>query len=160
MVENVAVGKNQVSRRTVVNAPVEEVFDIVANPHRHHELDGSGSVGNIVSGSERMNEGEPFTMKMRLFGMDYKTTSTPTQVRENEIVEWQVAGRQKWRWEFKAIDADTTEVTETWDVDGMWMAPLFRITGMFSRNAKGIEDTLKQLRDRYAKGRNVSQFGS
>lgn len=159
MVENVAAGKNQVSRRTVVDAPVEEVFDIVANPHRHHELDGSGSVGNIVSGSERMNEGEPFTMKMRLFGMDYKTTSTPTQVRENEIVEWQVRGTQKWRWEFRSIDPETTEVTETWDVRGLKVAPLFRLTGFFGRNGRGIEETLTRLQNRYAEGRNTSQFG-
>lgn len=159
MVEIVDAGKNQVSRRAVINAPVEELFDIVSNPHRHHEIDGSGTVGTIVSGTERMIEGEPFTMKMRQFGMDYKTNSTPTQVRENEIVEWQVAGRQKWRWEFKPLDQNRTEVTETWDVDGLWLAPLFRLTGMFGRNGKGIEKTLKGLQERYAAGPNTSSFG-
>lgn len=150
MVEQIDAGKNQVSRRVIVEAPVTELFDLVANPHRHHELDGSGSVGNIESGSQRMAEGEPFTMSMRMFGMDYKTTSTPTQLRENQIVEWQVRGAQKWRWEFKSLGPDSTEVTETWDVSGLWIAPLFRITGMFGRNARGIEETLKRLQARYA----------
>lgn len=159
MVQRIDAGKNQVSRRAVVNAPVDELFDLVANPHRHHELDGSGSVGTIVSGAERMAEGEPFRMRMRMFGMNYQTTSIPTQVRENEVVEWQVAGRQKWRWEFRPIDANTTEVTETWDVRGLWLAPLFRVTGMFGRNARGIEETFNRLRDRYDGGQNTSRFG-
>lgn len=160
MVEVVNAGKNRVSRRAVIDAPVEELFDIVSNPHRHHEIDGSGTVGTIVSGTERMIEGEPFTMKMRQFGMNYKTHSTPTQVRENEIVEWQVGGRQKWRWEFKPLGPNRTEVTETWDVDGLWIAPLLRLAGMYRRNGTGIEQTLQRMQDRYATGRNTSAFSA
>jgi hypothetical protein len=159
MVETVDAGKNKVSRRAVVDAPVSELFDLVANPHRHHELDGSGTVGNIVSGAERMIEDEPFTMKMRQFGMNYSTTSIPTEVREDQVVEWQVAGRQKWRWDLRPLGPNSTEVTETWDVDGLWIAPIFRLTGMFGRNGKGIEETLKRLQARYSDGRNTSRFG-
>lgn len=159
MIEQIDAGENQVSRRAVIQAPVEELFDLVANPYRHSEMDGSGSVGNVVSGSERMVEGEPFQMAMRMFGMNYRTTSTPTTVRENEIVEWQVAGRQKWRWEFKSLGPTSTEVTETWDVRDLWLAPVFKITGMFGRNAKGIEETLRRLQDRYASAHNTSRFG-
>lgn len=150
MVQTIDAGKNQVSRRAVIQAPVEELFDLIANPHRHHELDGSGSVKNIVSGSERMAEGEPFKMAMHLFGMDYRSTSTPTQVRENEVVEWQVRGLQKWRWELRSLGPDATEVTETWDVRGMRLAPIFKATGFFGRNGKGIEETLTRLQQRYA----------
>ncbi len=159
MIEQIDAGKNQVSRRAVIQAPVEELFDLVANPYRHSEMDGSGSVGNVVSGTERMVEGEPFQMKMRMFGLNYRTNSNPITVRENEIVEWQVAGRQKWRWEFKPLGRSSTEVTETWDVRGLWWAPLFRITGFFRSNAKGIEETLRRLQDRYASARNTSRFG-
>lgn len=159
MIEQIDAGKDQVSRRAVIQAPVEELFDLVANPYRHSEMDGSGSVGNVVSGTQRMVEGEPFQMAMRMFGMNYRTTSTPTTVRENEIVEWQVAGRQKWRWEFKSLGRTSTEVTETWDVRDLWLAPVFKITGMFGRNAKGIEETLRRLQERYASARNTSRFG-
>ena len=159
MIEQIDAGKNQVSRRAVIQAPVEELFDLVANPYRHSEMDGSGSVGNVVSGTERMVEGEPFQMSMRMFGLNYRTNSMPINVRENEIVEWQVAGRQKWRWEFKSLGRSSTEVTETWDVRDLWLAPIFKITGMFGRNEKGIEETLRRLQDRYASARNTSRFG-
>ncbi len=159
MIEHIDAGKNQVSRRAVIQAPVEELFDLVADPYRHSEMDGSGSVGNVVSGTQRMVEGEPFQMSMRMFGLNYRTNSMPINVRENEIVEWQVAGRQKWRWEFKSLGRNSTEVTETWDVRGLWLAPIFKITGMFGRNAKGIEETLRRLQERYASASNSSRFG-
>lgn len=159
MVQKIDAGKNQVSRRAVIDAPVEELFDLIADPHRHHEFDGSGTVGNIVTGPNRMAEGEPFSMKMRMFGMNYRTTSTPTRVRENEVVEWQVGSLQKWRWEFTSLGPNRTEVTETWDVRGVWLAPLYRLAGFFGRNAKGIEKSLKRLQQRYAEAPNISRFG-
>ena len=33
-----------VSRTREINAPAEEIFELLADPRRHHEFDGSGSV--------------------------------------------------------------------------------------------------------------------
>ena len=43
-VTRVDAGPNQVSRSVEVHAPAGELFAIVANPRRHRELDGSGTL--------------------------------------------------------------------------------------------------------------------
>jgi hypothetical protein len=46
-------GPQQVSRRVDVAAPAAELWEIAADPRRHHELDGSGTVqGNLKVPSE------------------------------------------------------------------------------------------------------------
>jgi hypothetical protein len=40
----VDTGHRKVSRAAEVHAPASELFDIVADPHSHGELDGSGTV--------------------------------------------------------------------------------------------------------------------
>lgn len=151
MVENIDAGDKQVSRRVVVNAPASEMYDLVANPHRHHELDGSGTVGENISGPERVTDGDEFSTHMKQFGMKYRTTSTVTQAEENRVIEWQLGIGQKWRWEFEALDDATTRVTETWDVSDIPAIAAFgmKVGGMFGRNAKGIEETLRRLQARY-----------
>jgi hypothetical protein len=40
----------KISRSAEVNAPAGEIFEIVADPRRHGELDGSGTVMGTVAG--------------------------------------------------------------------------------------------------------------
>lgn len=151
MVKNVEAGDKQVSRTAVVNAPASELYELVANPHRHHELDGSGTVGQNISGAEEMTVGETFSTHMKQFGMKYRTTSTVTQAEKDKVLEWQLGLGQKWRWEFEPLGPDQTSVTETWDIREIPGVAAFgmRVTGMFNRNGDGIEETLRKLQARY-----------
>lgn len=151
MVETRDAGGKQVSRRTVVNAPVSELYALVANPHRHHELDGSGTVGENISGPEQLNAGDTFSTHMKQFGMKYRTTSTVTQAEENRVIEWKLGIGQKWRWEFERLDDSTTRVTETWDIREIpgIAAIVMKVAGMYGRNARGIKESLRQLQARY-----------
>ncbi len=151
MIETVNAGDKQVSRRAVVNAPAAVIFELVANPHRHHELDGSGTVGANISGPERLKKGDEFSTHMKQFGMKYKTTSTTTRVEEDSVVEWQVGIGQKWRWELRPLGPESTEVTETWDISEIpgFAAFGFRLAGMYGRNARGLEETLRKLQQRF-----------
>lgn len=63
------------SRSAQVHAPAGGLFALVADPHRHGELDGSGTVGDAVVGPTRLSTGDSFGMKMRMFGLPYKITS-------------------------------------------------------------------------------------
>ena len=150
MIETIDAGKNQITRRAVVNAPAQAIFDLIANPHRHHELDGSGTVGANISGPERVQLGDQFSTHMKMFGMKYRTTSTITRFEENSLIEWQVGQGARWSYELREIDANKTEVTETWDVRHVPIAKVFYLTGIAGRNAKGIEETLRQLQKRFA----------
>lgn len=149
MVETVNAGDKQVSRSAIVNMPAAEIFAMVVNPHRHHELDGSGTVGENISGPDRLTVGAKFGTHMKQFGMKYRTTSTITRVEDNAVVEWQLGIGQKWRWELEALGPDQTRVTETWDIREIPAIAAFgmRVMGMFNRNAKGIEETLKKLQE-------------
>ena len=51
-----------VSRR--IGAPASEIFQILADPGRHRDLDGSGMLRGVVSGTTISGVGEVFVMKM------------------------------------------------------------------------------------------------
>ncbi|MDT5244649.1 MAG: hypothetical protein QOD36_2025, partial [Mycobacterium sp.] len=74
----VDAGPSQVSRSVEVAAPAEELFAIVADPRKHHELDGSGTVGKNASGPTKLVAGDRFSTKMRMYGLPYRITSTVT----------------------------------------------------------------------------------
>lgn len=146
-------GPNQVSRSVEVHAPAGELFAIVADPRRHRELDGSGTVRDNVSGPAWLTPGARFSTKMKLFGLPYRITSTVTALRPDELVEWRHPLGHRWRWEFAAVDPTTTRVTETFDYRDTGPVAerlkFYDLTGFAKRNAAGIESTLSRLRDRY-----------
>ena len=154
IVTAVDAGPNQVSRSVEVHAPAADLFAIVADPHRHHELDGSGTVGDNLRAPQRLVAGARFTTKMTMFGVPYRITSTVTAMKPNELIEWRHPVGHHWRWEFAAITPTITRVTETFDYrdTGLLKNRLkyYERTGFAKRNAAGIEATLTKLRDRYA----------
>ena len=152
-VTTVDAGRNQVSRSVEVRAPAADLFAIVTNPRRHHELDGSGTVGKNIHAPQRLVPGARFTTKMTMFGVPYRITSTVTAIRPDELIEWRHPVGHHWRWEFAAITPTITRVTETFDYRDT--GPLkdrlkyYERAGFAKRNAAGIEATLNILCDRY-----------
>lgn len=134
-----------VSRSAVVSASAADLFALVANPYRHHEFDGSGTVQPHVSGPERLATGDTFRVGMRMFGIPYTMTSTATRVEPGRVVEWQVGAGQRWRYEFEPLDAGRTRVIETFDYAESRMGRLFEWLGVVRRNAQGMERTLENL---------------
>jgi uncharacterized membrane protein len=153
-VEIVDAGPTQVSRSVEVNAPAAELFAIVADPRRHHEIDGSGTVGLNIKAPTKLVPGARFSTKMKMFGVPYRITSVITALKPDELIEWRHPVGHHWRWDFKALTPTTTKVTETFDYSdsGAIKEALkyYRRTGFAKSNAKGIEATLTKLRDRYA----------
>ncbi|BBY66868.1 SRPBCC family protein [Mycolicibacterium helvum] len=149
----VDAGPSQVSRSIEVNAPAAELFAMVADPHRHHELDGSATVRDNVKCPESIVPGARFTTAMRMFGVPYRITSTVTAVKPDELFEWRHPLGHRWRWEFAVITPTLTRVTETFDYRDT--GPIkdtlkyYERMGFAKDNAKGIEATLTKLHDRY-----------
>ena len=137
----------RVSRSATVDAPAAELFAIVADPRRHHELDGSGTVGDNVSGPSLLSSGAKFGTKMKMFGVPYRITSTVTKFEPDRLIEWRHPMGHRWRWEFEPVDATHTLVTETFDYRGGSFG--IRLLGFDKRNATGIQATLDQLQTRY-----------
>lgn len=143
-------GPRTVSRSVQVAAPVATLFDLIADPHRHHDLDGSGTVRDTeVKGPHRLATGDKFTVAMTQYGLPYKITSTVTAVEENHLVEWQHPLGHRWRWELTEVSPGTTKVTETFDYSTAKVPFVMEVLGYHRKNAEGIESTLTGLADRY-----------
>ncbi len=150
----VDAGPRRVSRSVEVAAPAAELFTIAADPRRHSELDGSGTVRANIKMPSQLVVGSRFSMKMRMFGLPYRITSTVTALKPDELVEWRHPLGHRWRWEFESLSPTLTRVTETFDYHdaGALKNKLkyYERMGAAKANAAGIEATLAKLRDRYA----------
>ena len=151
-IEQVEQGPNRVARAVEVPASASDVFALIADPHRHGELDGSGTVGGTVSGPRRLSQGAQFSVAMKQFGVKYRVTSTVTRFEDGRLVEWSSPAGHRWRWELMPLTATSTRVTETFDYSTVpaWQSKVFEFLGLPRKNAAGIEATLRQLVSRYA----------
>lgn len=150
----VDAGPRQVSRSVEVAAPVAELYAFAADPRRHQELDGSGTVRDNIKMPAKLEVGSKFSTHMKMFGLPYRITSTVTALKPNEVVEWRHPVGHRWRWEFEPLSPTLTRVTETFDYRDA--GPIknavnyYTLIGARKANAAGIEATLAKLRDRYA----------
>jgi uncharacterized protein YndB with AHSA1/START domain len=107
----------------IIPAPPEAIFDLIVNPTRHRDIDGSGTVRGARQPSQRLELGDKFGMSMKI-GVPYAMVSTVIEFEENRRLAWQtrgptavgrlVAGRI-WRYELEPTDGGTL-VRETWDI--------------------------------------------
>lgn len=108
--------------RLVINKPASEIFEYVANPNNHSKFDGSGMVKGNLIGPNKLFFGAKFGMKMKQ-GVPYYIRNQVIDFQEGKTIAWQHILHNVWRYEFKSIDENTTEVTESWDATrarGMW----------------------------------------
>ena len=135
------------SARIVINAPADRIFAILANPHRHKEIDGSATIQENISGPDKLFLGSKFGMKMHL-GIDYRIRNTVVEYKENELIAWRHLGRWIWRYELVNIGPQVTQVTESFDAS---RAPLIAKAWLSLRKAypwtqKAVAKTLVQLK--------------
>ena len=149
----VDAGPHQVCRSVEVAAPAAELYAMAADPRRHHELDGSGTVGDNISVPADVAVGSKFSTKMKMYGVPYRITSKVTALKPNELVEWRHPVGHRWRWEFESLSPTLARVTETFDYRNTGIKnrlKYYELMGFRRANAAGIEATLAKLRDRYA----------
>jgi hypothetical protein len=102
------------SASIIINAPISEIFNLLANPVMHPVIDGSNSVKSVINGPERLHLGAKFSMNMRI-GVKYRITNKVVEFQEGEQIAWQHLGRWIWRYELKEIAPTQTVVIETFD---------------------------------------------
>ena len=92
----VDAGPRRVSRSVEVAAPAAELYALVADPRRHHELDGSGTVRDNIKMPPELVEGSKFSTSMKMFGVPYRVTSTMTVLDQTKwlsgAIRWATAG--------------------------------------------------------------------
>jgi hypothetical protein len=150
-VTTIDTGARKVTRRLSVRAHPADVFSLVADPHRHPELDGSGTVRDVpIIGPARLSKGATFTVGMKQYGVPYKITSTVTGFEEDRLVEWQHPMGHRWRRELDEIEPGITQVTETFDYSGAKAPKMLELMGQPKKNGVGITKTLQALASRFS----------
>jgi hypothetical protein len=150
-VTTVDVGERKVARQVMVSAPAAVIFDLVADPRRHPELDGSGTVrDSTVSGPDRLSAGARFSVGMKQYGLPYRITSTVTEFDDGHVIEWRHPLGHRWRWELNEVDPGQTLVTESFDYTGARGARSLELFGYPAKNGAGIAATLRALAARFA----------
>jgi uncharacterized protein YndB with AHSA1/START domain len=143
--DRATINGRTVSASTVVAAPPEEVFALLANPHRHHEFDGSGTVRAVVSGPQRLALGDRFGMSMKN-GLPYRITNRVVEFEPDRRIGWCHMMKAVWRYELEPVDGGT-RISETFDYGGSPFAKGIELLGFPENNAKSIRDTLRRLRE-------------
>lgn len=135
----------------LVHATPERIFDLLADPRRHREIDGSGTVRDAVEGPTRLAQGAQFGMHMKA-GAPYQMTNTVVDFEENRRIAWQprpsngvaarAIGGRIWRYELTPVEGGTM-VRETWDTSQERFPPLIWALGPLTK--KSMERTMDRL---------------
>lgn len=131
--------------RIVINAPASQIFDLLANPHRHHRFDGSGTVQGNCRGPERLELGASFSMGMRI-GVRYRVKNTVREFDPNRLIAWSHLSGHRWRYELRPIAENSTEVTETFDGTFARLPIVLRPMKALPKNEIAIAKTLVRLK--------------
>ncbi|RTL64835.1 MAG: dimethyladenosine transferase [Pseudonocardiaceae bacterium] len=145
--DHAVISGRTVTASAVVAAPPADVFALLADPHRHHEFDGSGSVRAAVTGPHRLGLGDRFSMSMKI-GLPYRVTNTVVEFEPDRRIAWCHFAKAVWRYELGPVGDDAgggTRVTETFDYGGSPWARGMELVRFPQGNARSIRDTLGRL---------------
>ena len=133
--------------RIVIDAPAQQIFDLIADPRCHPLFDGSGTLQGSNSGPERLYLGAKFGMAMKI-KVPYRITNRVVAFDESHKISWCHLMKWTWSYELKDLGAGRTEVTETFDgSDIPWLANKWlAATGSLARNPKWMAKSLVQLK--------------
>ena len=79
----------EVSRR--IEAPASRVFDLLSNPQRHVEFDGSDMLRGAVFNRPISGVGDAFSMKMNRQGTDYLMLNYVVEFEPDRRIFWEPA---------------------------------------------------------------------
>jgi uncharacterized protein YndB with AHSA1/START domain len=135
----------------VIPAPAEAIFALLADPRRHPEIDGSGTVKDAIEGPEQLTLGSTFGMGMKM-GMRYSMVNEVIELEENRRIAWQtrptnaiagrLAGGRIWRYELEPAEGGTL-VRETWDISQERVKAL--VAPLRKKTAQNMAATLERI---------------
>ncbi len=105
-----------VSASRNIPASAATIFDLLADPRRHSEIDGSETVTSArLTGPDRLAIGAKFGMDMTMNRLPYRITNEVVEFEEGRRVAWRHFGHHIWRYTLEPLDAELTRVTESFD---------------------------------------------
>lgn len=147
------MAEKQITVERVIQASSDAIFDVLSNPQRHAELDGSGFVKGDVGSNRIQQVGDVFTMDMagEHMGGEYQTENHVTGYSPNRLLAWQTApaGEQppgwQWVWELESQGSGSTLVRHTYDWSGVTDKDLLAKVQFPLVSQAQLEDTLTRL---------------
>lgn len=140
-----------VSVERVIPSPPGPIFDVLADPRRHREIDGSGLLRDSFEGPDRLSLGARFGMDMRA-GAPYRMINTVVEFEHERLIAWQprpaagvvarVIGGRIFRYELEPVP-DGTRVRETWDISQERIPAL--VIGLKGLTRSGMRRSLERL---------------
>ena len=113
---------------TVINAPDQTVFDVLADPSTHPAIDGTGWVRDSLDGKHLTETGQVFRMAMYHDNhpdKDYEMANRVEVLDRPHVIAWQPGqgaddanlefGGWFWRYDLTPVGPSQTEVTLTYD---------------------------------------------
>lgn len=137
-----------VSVSRVIHASPEAIFEVLADPARHSEIDGSGMVQHLRGESERLELGSKFGMDMKMGLLPYRVTSTVVEFEDNRLIAWAHFGKHRWRYQLEPVaenDGGGTKVTESFDWSTSMSPKAIELMGYPKKHPANMEATLERL---------------
>lgn len=143
---------SQTVSRTI-NAPATDIFDVLSNPDRHKEFDGSGFVRSAVKPQRISAVGDTFRMDMEgpHMGGEYQMDNHVSGFQPNTLIAWKSApaGTKppgwEWMYELKADGSNTTEVSLSYDWSAVTDKELLKKISFPLVSEESMETSLAQL---------------
>jgi len=134
------------SAQIQIDAPPGVIFDILARPRRHPEIDGSGEVQGVASGPERLELGDRFRMRMNI-GIAYRVTNTVLEFEPDRRITWAHLLGNRWTYELTSIGEASTLVRETNDLrPAGWRARVSPVARKPDAGRRSIAKSLVRLK--------------
>jgi Polyketide cyclase / dehydrase and lipid transport len=134
-----------------IAAPASAIFALIADPSRHPEIDGSGTVRKATSGRGQVELGTKFGMSMKA-GFAYSMINEVIEFEQDRRLAWQtkspnsvlglMIGGRIWRYELEPAEGGTL-VRESWDISKERVKVLVR--PLRSRTRDAMTATLQRI---------------
>ncbi|MDQ3611753.1 MAG: SRPBCC family protein [Actinomycetota bacterium] len=142
---------NGVTVEGYVAASPAAIFDLLADPSRHRDLDGSGTLRGATKAPSRLSLGARFGMNMKA-GAPYTMVNEVVEFETDRRIAWQarptvalaakVVGGRIYRYELTP-KGDGTLVRQTWDISSERIPPL--VWGLRGPVRRSMERTLHRI---------------
>lgn len=147
------MSENKITVERTIPASSDRIFEVLSNPERHVELDGSGFVRADVKTNRIKGVGDVFTMDMAgdHMGGEYQTENHVTGYEENKLLAWKTApaGQEppgwQWIWELESEGGEQTRVRHTYDWSAVTDQALLDKVGFPLVTEEQLESTLAKL---------------
>jgi hypothetical protein len=157
----------EVSRR--IGAPPALIFEILADPARHTEFDGSQMLRGAIPEGRISGVGDIFTMKMHRLGRDYTMLNYVVEFEPDRRIAWEPApgdlatagddpanvgipAGYRWGYSLTPDGTDATFVTEIFDCGSVESGQdLLREEGAWINGSQSVRDSMRASLQRLEK---------